>query len=107
VQLLTGGMPLGTPAPLPLPKGDTALAEDLAEMIEDLGIDRVIEMMLEQGPPAEIKELKAELGAEGLRRMLEAIISGNLTPDLMDEMIEEDHPLPFGRKRVKKRTKAR
>jgi tetratricopeptide (TPR) repeat protein len=107
VQLLTGDMPLGTPAPLPLPKGDTALSEDLAEMVEDLGIDRVIEMMLEQGPPAEVKELKAEIGAEGLRRVLEAIIRGSLTPDLMDEMIEEDHPLPFGRKRTKKRTKAR
>src|ERR687895_556842 len=107
VQLLTGGMPLGTPAPLPLPEGDTALAEDLTEMIEDLGIDRVIEMMLEQGPPAEVKALKAEIGAEGLRRVLEALIRGNLTPDLMDEMIEEDHPLPFGRKRTKKRAKAK
>ena len=81
------------------------MAEDLTEIIEDLGIDRVIEMMLEQGPPAEIKELKAEIGAEGLRQVLEAIIRGNLTPDLMDEMIEEDSPLPFGRKRIKKKAK--
>lgn len=90
----------------PPPQEREALQKDMAEIVDQIGMDGAVEMMLNSADPKEIEAWKAALGPEGLRVILEAFVRGEVTLDNLD-VLADGAPSSLARKPKKRRTTAK
>lgn len=65
----------------PIPE-DNAFGPEFSDLVDVLGIDKVIELIMKSGDAAEVSALEKELGSEGLRLLLETMLRGGTPEDL-------------------------
>jgi hypothetical protein len=100
-ELLDAGLAFVPPDEVPFdPFGFDA---DVPSLPPGKELERVIDELMRSKGPAEIEEMKRELGPEGVRQFLRGILSGNFDLDAMEDMLD-DLPQPQARKRPRKKS---
>jgi hypothetical protein len=98
-QLLDGGRPFVAPDHAPFDPFETAGLPDLGEAAD---VGALLDFIINNEGPAEVEAVKRELGPEGVRSLLEAMLRGESVPDDLDDILPgASRPKPRKRTRNK------